>query len=172
VRARSCPPPPPTPSPPPSPAPLLVPPFRVPFDNSGVVCMRVCMCVFMCVCACAYVRACVCLCVCVCVCQVARLLSALQLKHISSRKSLDEAWARDSSFLLQEVMLWVRKEHHNTLKRLWPLTDVAKHGGGRGNSSKGGQADGGQGGAAADDDGPVSRQDEFASGTDSGEESE
>jgi len=102
-----------------------------------------------------------------CVSQVSRLLSSLQLKRVSTRKGLEEAWAMDATFLLKEVALWVRKEHHQTLQRLWPLTDVPGAGVGKGIGGKGEKY-----GAKKEGEDAVSRGDEFASGTDSGEESD
>eukprot|EP00277_Geminigera_cryophila_P032692 CAMPEP_0173124784 /NCGR_PEP_ID=MMETSP1102-20130122/55925_1 /TAXON_ID=49646 /ORGANISM="Geminigera sp., Strain Caron Lab Isolate" /LENGTH=1042 /DNA_ID=CAMNT_0014033323 /DNA_START=324 /DNA_END=3453 /DNA_ORIENTATION=+ len=99
--------------------------------------------------------------------KVSRLLSSLQLKRVSTRKGLEEAWAMDATFLLKEVALWVRKEHHQTLQRLWPLTDVPGAGVGKGIGGKGEKY-----GAKKEGEDAVSRGDEFASGTDSGEESD
>jgi hypothetical protein len=68
-----------------------------------------------------------------------------------------------------QVALWVRKEHHPTLQRLWPLKETgALAGSNRPRPAAGVGAKGSNG----VDDGPISRQDEFASGTDSGEESD
>ena len=115
--------------------------------------------------------------------QVSRLLTALQLKRVSTRRALEDAWALDPTFLLKEVTLWIRKEHHAALQRGWPFLDAVAAGQRAGEGERGGQVGArqvsGRKAGVEDEEGGggggnevMRRQDEFASGTDSGEESE
>ena len=99
--------------------------------------------------------------------KVSRLLAALQLRRISSKRALQEAWESNPSFLYQEVSLWVRKEHHATLGRIWPMVEVP-----RVEARAEDKGSGDKPREDADVAAPICRQDEFASGSDSGEESD
>jgi len=53
--------------------------------------------------------------------KVAHFLSALKLRDVHSRASLDAVWEKDPLFLLAETSQWVHAPHRLQLKSLWPL---------------------------------------------------
>lgn len=65
-----------------------------------------------------------------------------------------DAWGKDKDFLLAEFAQWIRKEHHKTLKTLWPPTGRDNQEGGKKTDAK-----------KAVVEGAMIKEDEFASGT-------
>jgi hypothetical protein len=62
--------------------------------------------------------------------KAARLLAALQLKRISRKRALLEVWDSEPTYLLAEVLLWVRKEQHTAVREAWPLRREVAEGSG------------------------------------------
>ncbi len=89
--------------------------------------------------------------------KAALLLAALQHRQVASKASLQAVWTREATYLLPEVLQWVRKEKHAAVRSVWPPSDTEP----QAKECKY-PAPAGSSGAAA------LRCDDFASGTDSG----
>jgi hypothetical protein len=81
--------------------------------------------------------------------KAAQLLAALQHRQVATRAGLRAVWAREPGYLLAEVLLWARREHHSAVRAAWPPSDE----------------DPGPARPAAS---AARQEDDFASGTDSG----
>jgi hypothetical protein len=89
--------------------------------------------------------------------KAALLLAALQHRQVASKASLQAVWAKEATYLLPEVLQWVRKEKHAVVRSAWPPSDTEPQ------AKDGKHAAPAVTGAAA-----AGRCDDFASGTDSG----
>ena len=89
--------------------------------------------------------------------KAALLLAALQHRQVATKASLQAIWTREATYLLPEVLQWIRKEKHAAVRSAWPPSDAEP----QAKDCKY-AAIASSGAAAA---GPC---DDFASGTDSG----
>ncbi len=89
--------------------------------------------------------------------KAALLLAALQHRQVASKASLQAVWAREATYLLPEVLQWVRKEKHAAVRSAWPPSDAEPQ-----------AKDCKLAAPAAASGAAVGRCDDFASGTDSG----
>jgi hypothetical protein len=90
--------------------------------------------------------------------KAALLLAALQHRQVASKASLLAVWAREATYLLPEVLQWIRKEKHAALRSAWPPSDAVPQAKGCKHAAP----------AAASGAAAAGRCDDFASGTDSG----